>query len=258
MTKIYKKQPLDKVISGVTLRYSMKFNIWINKEGTRVYREYNNASWNRFLQIHTDTDGSKYLNVQPKSVQLDEVVADSFTPMPKNGKKYELIHKDGNPGNCNAMNLEWKNVRKYSPLDTKRKIDNDLIVTVEGKIFNKKNELTIEDAIGDGDTELMKAINPKVRYRRKNQWGSYDNKSADIDDLMAAAEFVDGDKSTMQRPRVLHKNMDYMDFHAINLEWVEESSPEYQEYMKKKKEDMDKLTINLNRNNPYFKHPDNR
>ena len=105
----------------------------------------------------------------------------------------------------------------------------------------------------------MKAISPKVRYRRKNsRWGNYDNKSANIDDLMAKADFVDGDKSKMQRPRVLHKNMNYLDFHADNLEWVEESSPEYQEYMKKKKEDMDKLEKELNRNNPNFKLPDNQ
>jgi hypothetical protein len=52
--------------------------------------------------------------------------------------------------------------------------------------------------------------------------------------------------------------MNYLDFHADNLEWVEESSPKYQEYMKRKKEDMDKLEKELNRNNPNFKLPDNQ
>ena len=146
---------------------------------------------------------------------------------------------------------------KYSPLATRRKIDNGLIVTVEGKIFDKKKELTIETSIGDRDMDIMKAIEPKVSYRRENKWGNYGDKSSDVDDLMAEAEFVvDGDKSILQKPKVLHKNMDYLDFHADNLKWVEESSPEYQEYMKRKKEDMDKLTIELNRNNPYFKLPD--
>ena len=105
----------------------------------------------------------------------------------------------------------------------------------------------------------MVAISPKVRYRRKNnRWGNYDNKSANIDDLMAEADFVDGDKSTMQRPRVLHKNMNYLDYHADNLKWVEERSPEYQEYMERKKEDMDKLEKELNHSNPNFKLPDNQ
>lgn len=259
MSKIYKKQPLDIVVSGITLRYSMKYNIWVNWAGTRAYRKYNDSSWNRFLQIHTDINGSKFLNVKPKTVQLDEAVADAYNPMPDDGKKYILIHKDGDLGNCQANNLEWKEVRKYKPTATKRKLDNGLVVTVEGKIFDKGKELPIEKETGDSDTDRMVAISPKVRYRRKNnRWGNYDDKSADIDDLMAAADFVDGDKSTMQRPRVLHKNMNYLDCHADNLKWVEESSPEYQEYIKRKKEDIDKLTTKLNRNNPNFKLPDNQ
>lgn len=260
MAKIYKKQPVDIVVKGVTLRYSMRFNIRVNWTGTCAYREYNDSTMNRFLQIHTNADGSKFLNVKPKSVPLDELVADCFNPMPKDGKKYVLIHKDGNLGNCHTNNLEWKEVMKYSPLATRRKIDNGLIVTVEGKIFDKKKELPIATSTGYSDTDRMVAIEyPYVSYRRKNKWRNYDDESADIDDLMAEAEFVvDGDKSTMQKPKVLHKNMDYLDFHADNLKWVEESSPEYQEYMKRKKEDMDKLTIELNRNNPYFKLPDNQ
>lgn len=259
MAKSNKKIALDIVVSDVTLRISKKYGIRVNWAGTRVYKEYNTTDWNRFLQIHTNVDGSKFLNVKPKNVPLDELVADAYNPMPKDGKKYILIHKDGDLGNCQANNLEWKEVRKYKPTATKRKLDNGLVVTVEGKIFDKGKELPIEKETGDSDTDRMVAISPKVRYRRKNnRWGNYDDKSADIDDLMAAADFVDGDKSTMQRPRVLHKNMDYKDFHALNLKWVEESSPEYQEYMKRKKEDIDKLTTKLNRNNPNFKLPDNQ
>lgn len=62
----------------------------------------------------------------------------------------------------------------------------------------------------------------------------------------------------MKRPRVLHKNMDYLDFHADNLEWVEENSQEYQEYIKKKREDMNELEKELNRNNPNFKLLENQ
>lgn len=260
MAKIYKKQPLDIVVSGIPLRYSVKYNIRVNKEGTRAYREYNDPSWNRFLQIHTDINGSKFLNVKPKIVQLDEVVADCFKPMPNDGKKYELIHKDGNIGNCHVFNLEWKEVRKYKPTDTKRKLDNGLEVKVDGIILDNKVALPIVKEIGDRDRDQMVAIeNPYVSYRRKNKWGNYEDKTADVDELMEEAEYiVDGDKSKMKRPRVLHKNMDYLDFHADNLEWVEESSLEYQEYMKRKKEDIDKLTTELNRNNPNFKLPDNQ
>lgn len=176
MAKICKKQPLDIVVCGITLRISKKYGIRVNWAGTRVYKEYNTTSWNRFLQIHTNTDGSKFLNVKPKNVPLDELVADAYNPMPDDGKKYKLVHNDGNLGNCQANNLEWKEVRKYAPLATRRKIGNGLTVTVEGKIFDKGKELPIEKETGDRDTDRMVAISPKVRYRRKNnRWGNYDN-----------------------------------------------------------------------------------
>ena len=149
MSKIYKKQPLDIVVSGITLRYSMKYNIWVNWAGTRAYRKYNDSSWNRFLQIHTDINGSKFLNVKPKTVQLDEAVADAYNPMPDDGKKYKLVHNDGNLGNCQANNLEWKEVRKYKPTATKRKLDNGLEVKVDGTILDKKKALPIVKEIGD-------------------------------------------------------------------------------------------------------------
>ena len=260
MAKSNKKIPLDIVVSNVILRISKKYGIRVNWAGTRVYKEYNTTDWNRFLQIHTNADGSKFLNVKPKNVPLDELVADAYNPMPKDGKKYVLIHKDGNLGNCQANNLEWKQVRKYKPTATKRKLDNGLEVKADGTILDNKVALPIVKEIGDRDRDQMVAIeNPYVSYRRKNKWGNYEDKTADVDELMEEAEYVvDGDKSTMQRPRVLHKNMNYLDYHADNLKWVEESSPEYQEYMKRKKEDMDKLEKELNHSNPNFKLPDNQ
>lgn len=248
-----------KMINGRMMRYCVKYNVWVNKEGNYAYREYNDASWNCSLIIHTRPDRSKFLNTKSHGeIPLDEAIAICYKPMPNDGKKYILIHKDNDLGNCHANNLEWKQVRKYKPTDTKRKLDNGLVVTVEGKILDGKTVLPIVKETGDRDTDSMAALeDPYVSYRRRNKWGSYDDKKGYIDDLMAAAEYVDGDESTLQKPKVLHKNLDYLDYHADNLKWVEEDSPEYQEYMKRKKEDMDKLTIELNRNNPNFKLPDN-
>lgn len=251
--KTKQKIKAPKMINGRMMRYCVKYNVWVNEKGDYAYREYNDPSWNCPLIIHTRPDGSKFLNTKSHGdIPLDETVAICFKPMPNDGKKYELIHKDGNIGNCHAFNLEWKEVRKYFPTDTKRTLDNGLIVEVNGNIYDNGKKLHQQNSLYDGDMQREVAIEPKVRYRRKNRWRNYDDKSADVDDLMAAAEFVDGDRSTMQKPKVLHKNMNYLDFHADNLEWVEESSPEYQEYMKKKREDMDKLTKELNRNNPFF------
>lgn len=248
-----------KMINGRMMRYCVKYNVWVNNAGDYAYREYNDPTWNCPLIIHTRPDGSKFLNTKSHGeIPLDEAIAICYRHMPNNGKKYILIHKDGNLGNCQANNLEWKEVRKYDPLATERTLDNGLKVKADGTILDKKKALPIVKETGNSDMDQMTAIDPYVRYYWKNPWGRTEEKHAHIDDLMAAADFVDGDKSKMKRPRVLHKNMNYLDFHADNLKWVEESSPEYQEYMKKKREDIDKLTKELNWNNPNFKLPDNQ
>lgn len=243
----------DKRIGNVLLRYSKKYNLWVNKEGTRVYREYKNPNYNRFLQIHKKDDGSKYLKLTfPGIVKLDELVADCFKPMPCDGKKYILVHKDGNLENCNANNLEWKSVIKYNPLSTKRKLDNGITVTFEGKFYKGKKELQVVKEIGDADTDRIVGIDPLVYYQEKNKYGNYERKSVSPDDLMAEAEYVNGDKSLLKNPKVLHKDHDYMNFSEENLEWVEESSQEYQEYKNKKKTDIDELTKKLNPNKPFI------
>lgn len=248
-----KRQPFEKNINGRIMRYCQKYNVWINREGDYAYREYNNVSWNTPLVIYKKADGSKSLNTKsPGEIPLDEAVAICFNPMPNDGKKYILIHKDNNPGNCRADNLEWKEVRKFSPTAIERTLDNGLVVKVNGEIWDKGKKLYQEKSVYDADTDREVAIEPKVGYYRKNSWGRNEEKHAYIDILMGAAEFVDGDRSSMNRPKVLHKNMDYLDFHADNLEWVEENSQDYQDYMKKKREDMNKLTKELNRNNPNF------
>lgn len=244
----------DKRIGNVLLRYSKKYNLMVNEEGTRVYREYKNPNYNRFLQIHKKDDGSKYLELMfPGIVELDELVADCYNPKPRDGKKYTLVHKDGDLSNCNANNLEWKSVRKYDPLSTKRKLDNCITVTSKGKFYKGKEELKVVKETGDADTDRIVGIAPIVYYQEKNKYGNYERKSANPDELMAEAEFVNGDKSLLKNPKVLHKDNDYLNFNEENLEWVEEYSQEYQDYQAKKKADIDELTKKLNPNKPFIR-----
>ena len=127
---------------------------------------------------------------------------------------------------------------------------NGLTVTFEGNVYDDKKLLPIIKSIGDADTDRIVAINPYVEYYRKNQYKRMSRRTAYPDDLMVEAEFVDGNPSIMKRPRVLHKDMDYLNFSYDNLEWAEEDSQEYQEYLKKKQEDIDELTIHLNPGHP--------
>lgn len=248
-----KKQLTQKVINGRTMRYALKFNVWVNREGTFAYREYKDSSLNCPLRIYSKPDNSKYLNTQSHGeIPLDEAVSICFKPMPKNGNKYKLIHKDGNLGNCHASNLDWVQLQannNQSP-NAQVKLGNGLIVKRSGKIYDAGKQLPVEKEVDDRDTERIVAIDPRVRYRRKNRFKNFDYKFNSPDELMAAAGFVNGDKSSMSRPRVLHRDKDYLNFDADNLEWAEESSQEYQDYLKKKREDMDALTIKLNPEHP--------
>ena len=170
--------------------------------------------------------------------------------MPQDGRKYVPVHKDNNPGNCHALNLAWEQVPKYSPTDKERKLDNGLVVRSDGTILDKRKKLFVVTVIGDSDTDRLVSVDPYVCYSRRNCYGSIDERRARVDALMAEAEFVAGDNSLMSRPRVLHKDQDYLNYNSSNLEWAEEDSPEYQAYMRRKKEALGRLTIQENPNHP--------
>lgn len=235
------------------MRYSAKFNVWVNSDGNYVYREYNNKDYNRPLIIHKRPDGSKYLNtIQPGIIELDELVAECYVPKPQDGKKYVLVHKDDNKYNCKAANLEWRlDMAAYKAylLSKKRKVSNGLTVSFTGEVYDGKNKLAIINQVYDSDTERFVAIDPYYRYYRKNSYGREESLKAYPDDLMAEAEFVEGYKSGFTNPKVLHINGDYLDFNNANLVWTDANSSEYQEYMAKKRNDIAALTDKLNKHN---------
>ena len=251
MNKNIKKRLFEKEIDGRRMRYCMKYNIWVNREGTYAYREYKDPAWNHALQIHTRPDGSKYLDTKSHGeILLDEAVAICFRIMPRDGRKYVPVHKDNDPGNCHVFNLAWKQVPKYSLTDKERKLENGLVVRSDGTILDKRKKLSVVTVIGDSDTDRLVSVDPYVCYSRRNCYGSIDERRERVDALMAEAELVAGDNSLMSRPRVLHKDQDYLNYNSSNLEWAEEDSPEYQAYMRRKKEALGRLTIQENPNHP--------
>lgn len=250
----YKTKP-DKSIQGYWMRYSSKYNLWVNEQGTYVYREYNDPNLNGPLKIRQRQDGSKYLNTKSHGeVELDKLVSDCYVSEPQDGRKYILIHKDGNKGNCNASNLEWKEERRFSPTDTIREVIKDIWVRFDGTVWREKsakNQITIVKDIGDSDTDRIVPISePYISYRVKNRYDRYDDRYIPMDKLMDLAEFVDGNQSELNNPGMLHKDGDYLNFSEENLEWVEKDSPEYQNYLQKKKEDLERRTIKLNPGHP--------
>lgn len=245
----------EKYIQSYLMRYSPKYNLWVNRNGDRAYREYRDSSKNSFLRIYSRPNGSKYLNTQiPGIIELDKLVADCYVSEPQDGRKYILIHKDGNNANCSADNLEWKETRRFSPTDTIREVLKGIWVRFDGTVWREKsakNQITIVKDIGDSDTDRIVPISePYISYRVKNRYDRYDDRYIPMDKLMDLAEFVDGNQSELNNPGVLHKDGDYLNFSEENLEWVEKDSPEYQNYLQKKKEDLERRTIKLNPGHP--------
>lgn len=245
----------EKYINNRLMRYSPRFNAWVDEQGTYVYREYNDPSKNGPLRIYTRPDGSKYVAPQfPGIIELDILIALCWKPEPQDGKKHILIHKDGNKGNCAASNLEWKEVARFSPTDDIREAIKGIWVSFKGTVWEEEkaiHKIRLQDYVPDADTDRTIPIpEPFISYRVKNRYGRYEEKRIPMDSLMDLAEFVDGDKSKLGNPKVLHKDGDYLNYSEENLEWVEEDSPEYQEYLLQKKRDLERRTIEMNPNHP--------
>ena len=98
----YSKQ--NRSIQGYWMLYSAKYNLWVNRNGDRVYREYNDSYMNRFSHIYSRPDGSKYLNTQiPGIIELDELVADCYVPEPQDGRKQGDFHRPISSGKSSRI-----------------------------------------------------------------------------------------------------------------------------------------------------------
>lgn len=54
-----KNSQIPKIINGKFMNYSSRYNVWVNREGTYAYREYNDFKLNGPLKIHQRVDGNK-------------------------------------------------------------------------------------------------------------------------------------------------------------------------------------------------------
>ena len=106
-----------KTINGKFMRYSPKYNVWVNREGSYAYREYNDSKLNGPLKIHQRSDGSKFLNTKsPGIIELDQLVADTIAhrrrgrhgdtaPAPELGKQRRVEHLHDLTSRCGRNGL---------------------------------------------------------------------------------------------------------------------------------------------------------
>lgn len=198
--------------------------IYVSNDGKTIYNLQDSSNYPHYYKPHPDKNGRLYILNQGTRLYVDELVATCYHPKPKDGKAYELIHKDGNLQNNHYKNLEWKPVIEQ-PYTVNMDPDcnvGTLKVKSDGTVWDGRAQLSASNHLFDSDTNLFVTIAVHVVYKGKR---------INMDDLMAAARFIHGDKDNMVKPRIFHKDHDPMNYNRDNLEWVEEDSPEYQSYL---------------------------
>ena len=241
----------EKIIKGK--RYKRYNGIWVTADGKYVEVDtiwktgFSEIPSTKTATVHTDKNGEKYVRrkIRGKFYNIyikDAVYACFCSSVPNNGKEYVVFYKDGNKNNLNYTNLDIKEVVKVTTLTTanKVKLNNGLTVTKDGRIFKGKQEEHISDCIGDADTNLLRCIDPHVSDPNRMFGRLF------IEDLMAAAGYVDGDKYSLKSPVILHRDNNPTNFQSDNLEYVEATDTRYIEYQKKVKEWKHQRNVELN------------
>ena len=178
-------------------------------------------------------------------------------PMPIDGQDYVIVHLDGDKNNNHYTNLDWKPRKDAYPhipakTDKQVKLAHGIVVHKDGRIYQKGKKLSVGKEIYDRDTDLRIPTEPFVHYEWKNRWKKTETSRIDVEDAMAAAGYVDGNKQQFKNPVILHRNGDYMDCSSGNLEWCENTDPRYIEYYNKTVDTHNALGRDYNSNWPDF------
>lgn len=198
-----------------------------------------------------DKDGNLTIQIrEPKTgyYRIDRLVATCFLPRPKTGETM-LIHKNRDKTSCWADNLKWatpyehgefyKNDPTVNTADGFRLVDENLYVSRDGRVMKDGKLMTVQDYLFDSDMGRHQAINPHVSL-----WNGKYYDRLFVEDLVAAAYLPQ--PSGISNPGLLHKDMNYMNCALNNLEWVDESSVDYQEYICQRQKDIDERTLEIN------------
>ena len=251
----------DFILNGVRARKHQASGTKITEDGMYVEKEYmENGILKKFNpKVEIGNNGLRRIyNKKLGYLYIQDIVMDCFgSPKPADGQDWIIAHLDGNMQNDHYKNLGWK-LRKdaypYIPAKTDKqvKLAHGIVVHKDGRIYQKGKKLPVGKEIYDRDTDLRIPTEPFVRYEWKNRWKKTETTRIDVEDAMAAAGYVDGNKQQFKNPVILHRNGDYMDCSSGNLEWCENTDPRYIEYYNKTVDTHNALGRQYNSNWPDF------
>ena len=242
----------EEMINGKRCRKYNVAKLWVSEDGKYAAVDsvrkgcFSNIPYKRDVKIHVDSNKERYVKIKSQNkyydVYIKKAVYTCFCPpVPNDGKKYVVQYKDGNPANLYYKNLELREVKQTTlhTIAASVKFTNGLTITKQGEVYHGKVKVNIHDCIFDADTNLMRCIRPHVSYPKMSD-------RLFMDDLMATAGYIEGEKYDLKCPVILHKDNNLMNFSSDNLEYVEDTDTRYIEYKKKKDEWTNQRNIELN------------
>lgn len=233
----------NKSYNRIYLRKHFASNIYVSNDGRHAERDIHSKSAGQdtvlVYNIYKEECGRAFIHDKYKGTfYLDELVLTCFRGLPpQDGKKYFPHHRDGDFKNSTIANLEWREetpetAHTYERLSREAWYKNRKIKAYRnGTVKQNGSPLHFVDYIYDSDVDwTFHYTAPWVRYVEKNRYGRMDTLRKDVTEIFEDSGFIQGDRSRLQNPVVLHKNNDYMDFNSDNLEWVEATDPRYVEF----------------------------
>ena len=228
----------ERIINGKRCRYHS--GLWFADTGDYVAHYNNDSGCYESCTIYPTINHGASVEELFYEEHLDGVISTLFGPSyPHDGKVYDLIHKDGDEMNCDYRNLEWMDWDQIPHLPSHS--DKTTASKVFLRYYHWIFEVYSTGVIKYGDEVLQQYDFDSYLFEETNEVnleilvdvGYY---VARVDDFMALAGFVQGDKHDLKQPVILHRDEDYKNLNAENLEWVEETDPRFISYMKKKEQ----------------------
>ena len=240
----------DFYMNGVRARKHQASGTKITEDGKYVEKEYmENGVLKQFNpKVEIGNNGlRRILNKKLGYLYIRDIVMDCFgSPKPTDGQDWVIAHLDGNMQNDHYKNLAWKLRKDAYPhipanTDVKTKLNHSIVVHKDGRIYQKGKKCHITDDLYDSDMDLFVPMPPYIRYEYKNHWKKTETAKLDIEDAMAAAGYVDGNKQQFKNPVILHKDGDYKNCASNNLQWCDASDESYIDYYNKMADTMNAL-----------------
>ena len=252
----------DLTINGVRARKHYASGTKITEDGKYVEKEYmeNGVLKKINPKIGLGNNGLRcILNKQLGYVYIQDMVMECFgSPKPDDVQDWVIAHLDDNMQNDHYENLAWKlrkNAYPYIPATTnvQVKMNHGIVVHRDGRIYQKGKKCHVIDDLYDSDTDLFVPMPPYIRYEYKSHWKKTEITKIDVEELMAKAGYVDGNKLQFKNPVILHKDGDYKNCASDNLEWCDSSDQRYIDYYNQMADTINALGRNRNKDWPDFK-----